>query len=143
MKCVNATLLNRVLFVLMIGLMMACGSSAPTSPSVDVPFTQTDRLVGTGAEATNGRTLTVKYTGWLYSATGPDQKGQQFDSGTYSFVLGGGQVIKGWDQGFAGMKVGGMRRLLIPPSLGYGAAGNPPIPGNATLVFDVELLDVR
>ena len=139
----NTSQVSRVLLSFMLALTVACGSSTPTSPSVNVPYTQTDLQVGTGAEATNGRALTVKYTGWLYSTTGPDQKGQQFDSGTYPFTLGGGQVIKGWDQGFAGMKVGGTRRLVIPPSLGYGAAGNPPIPGNATLVFDVELLDVK
>jgi FKBP-type peptidyl-prolyl cis-trans isomerase FkpA len=140
---VNISHVNRILLSLMLALTVACGSSTPTSPSVNVPYTQTDLQVGTGTEATNGRSLTVKYTGWLYSTTGQDQKGQQFDSGTYTFTLGGGQVIKGWDQGFTGMKVGGMRRLVIPPSLGYGAAGTPPIPGNATLVFDVELLDVK
>ena len=126
---------------------IACASSTPTSPTVDVPYTQTDLRVGTGAEAVSGKRLSVDYTGWLYDSTRPDQKGQVFDTsagrGPYPFVLGAGQVIRGWDQGFAGMRVGGVRRLVIPPALGYGAAGNPPIPGNATLIFDVELVDVQ
>ncbi len=127
----------------------ACGSSAPTSPStgLDVPYSQTDLAVGAGAAAAAGKRLSVNYTGWLYDPARPDHKGQQFDSsagrGAFSFVLGVGQVIKGWDQGFVGMRVGGTRRLVVPPSLGYGASGNGPIPGNATLVFDVELLDVQ
>ena len=125
----------------------ACGSSSPTSPTVNVPFSQTDVRTGTGADAANGRRITVNYTGWLYDATKPEQKGSQFDTSVgkspFSFTLGAGQVIKGWDQGFVGMKTGGLRRLVIPPSLGYGASGNGLIPGNATLVFDVELLDVQ
>lgn len=129
----------------------ACGSSSPTSPSgsvgLDVPYSQSDLTVGAGAEAATGRRLAVNYTGWLYDPARPDHKGQQFDSstgrGAFSFTLGVGQVIRGWDQGFTGMRVGGTRRLVVPPSLGYGAAGNGPIPGNATLVFDVELLDVQ
>ncbi|MEP6592937.1 MAG: FKBP-type peptidyl-prolyl cis-trans isomerase [Acidobacteriota bacterium] len=129
----------------------ACGSSSPTSPStsvgLDVPYSQSDLTVGAGTEATSGRRLAVNYTGWLYDSARPDHKGQQFDSstgrGAFSFTLGVGQVIRGWDQGFTGMRVGGTRRLVVPPSLGYGAAGNGPIPGNATLVFDVELLGVQ
>ena len=98
--------------------------------------------------ATAGKTATVNYTGWLYSADAPENKGNQFDSsigrGPFSFRLGGGQVIRGWDQGVQGMKVGGQRRLILPPEFAYGArgAGNV-IPPNATLVFDVELLDVK
>ena len=108
----------------------------------------TDVKVGTGTEATNGRSVTVHYTGWLYSETAANHHGSQFDSSVsrgvpYTFTLGAGQVIKGWDQGVLGMKVGGQRTLIIPPSLGYGALGNPPIPGNATLVFDIELLGVQ
>ncbi len=125
----------------------ACEDSSPAAPSVNVLFTTTDLAAGTGAEATAGRTVTVNYTGWLYSATATDNKGTQFDTsagrGPYQFVLGVGQVIRGWDQGVAGMRVGGRRRLVIPPSFGYGNVANGPIPANSTLVFDIELLSVQ
>lgn len=106
-----------------------------------------DEVVGTGAEAAKGDMVEVNYTGWL-SDNG--KKGKQFDSSVgagrqpLGFPLGAGKVIKGWDEGVAGMKVGGKRELIIPPTLGYGANGTPggPIPGNATLIFDVELLKV-
>jgi len=108
-----------------------------------------DGKVGTGNEAAAGRQVTVHYTGWLYDEAKPDHKGRKFDSSRdrnepFDFQLGGGQVIRGWDEGVAGMKVGGRRTLTIPPGLGYGARGaGGVIPPNATLVFDVELLDVR
>ena len=100
-----------------------------------------DLQLGDGAEAMAGSTVEVDYTGWLLD-------GKQFDSskgrGPFSFQLGGGQVIKGWDQGVAGMKVGGKRKLTIPPELGYGLRGFPGvIPAQATLVFEVTLLAVR
>ena len=104
---------------------------------------------GDGKEAATGTTVVVHYTGWLYDASAADHHGAKFDSSVdrgqpFSFVLGGGQVIKGWDQGVAGMKVGGHRTLIIPAAMGYGARGaGGVIPPNATLVFDVELLDVR
>ena len=104
---------------------------------------------GTGAEATSGKTVTVHYTGWLYDPKTADHHGTKFDSSQdhgapFSFKLGAGQVIRGWDQGVAGMKVGGTRTLVIPSELGYGARGaGGAIPPNATLVFDVELLDVK
>ncbi len=104
---------------------------------------------GTGAEATNGKPVTVHYTGWLYDESKPDKKGTKFDSSRdrqspFGFPLGGGRVIKGWDQGVAGMKVGGQRTLIIPPDMGYGARGaGGVIPPNATLIFDVELIDVK
>lgn len=110
---------------------------------------KTDNKVGTGAEAIAGHDVTVHYTGWLYDEKAPDHKGRKFDSSRdrnepFVFSLGAGQVIKGWDQGVAGMKVGGQRTLVIPPQLGYGARGaGGVIPPNATLVFDVELLGVR
>jgi FKBP-type peptidyl-prolyl cis-trans isomerase len=108
-----------------------------------------DHKIGTGAEATAGHTVTVHYTGWLFDAAAPENKGRKFDSSRdrgdpFSFPLGAGRVIKGWDEGVAGMKVGGQRTLIIPPELGYGARGaGGVIPPNATLVFDVELLGVN
>ena len=132
----------------LLALSAACGgNSSPSAPSANVPFAQTDLRVGTGADAVAGRTITVNYTGWLYDASRADQKGTQFDTttgrGSYTFLLGAGRVIAGWDQGVPGMKVGGVRRLVIPPSLGYGSSANGPIPGNSTLVFEVELLGVQ
>ncbi len=107
-----------------------------------------DHKIGTGAEAVAGTMVTVHYTGWLHDAGAPENKGRKFDSSRdrgepFTFSLGIGQVIAGWDQGVAGMKVGGSRTLVIPPELGYGARGaGGVIPPNATLVFDVELLGV-
>ena len=104
-----------------------------------------DTTVGTGAEAKAGQHVSVHYTGWLYNG---GVKGAKFDSSKdrgdpFGFGLGAGQVIKGWDEGVQGMKVGGARTLVIPPELGYGARGaGGVIPGNATLMFDVELLAV-
>jgi FKBP-type peptidyl-prolyl cis-trans isomerase len=104
---------------------------------------------GNGAEATPGHTVVVHYTGWLYDASKADSHGAKFDSSRdrgapFTFPLGAGRVIKGWDDGVAGMKVGGQRTLVIPPQLGYGARGaGGVIPPNATLIFDVELLDVQ
>jgi FKBP-type peptidyl-prolyl cis-trans isomerase FkpA len=124
----------------------ACGSS-PTGPSSSAPYSQTDLRVGTGDDAVAGKVLTVNYTGWLYDASKTDGKGLQFDTsvgGTpFSFTLGFGQVIGGWDRGLTGMKAGGLRRLVIPPSLGYGAVRYGPIPPDATLVFDIELVSVQ
>ena len=108
-----------------------------------------DDQVGSGNEAAAGRRVTVHYTGWLYDANATTLKGKKFDSSRdrnepFAFQLGAGEVIRGWDEGVAGMKVGGRRTLTIPPGLGYGARGaGGVIPPNATLVFDVELLDVR
>jgi FKBP-type peptidyl-prolyl cis-trans isomerase FkpA len=107
-----------------------------------------DVKVGTGAEAKAGANVTVHYTGWLYDATKADKRGKKFDSSKdrddpFQFGLGKGQVIKGWDEGVAGMKVGGTRILTIPAAMGYGARGaGGVIPPNATLVFEVELLGV-
>jgi FKBP-type peptidyl-prolyl cis-trans isomerase FkpA len=100
-------------------------------------------VLGTGLDATNGKVVTVSYTGWLYSATASDNKGSQFDTGSFSFTLGAGQVISGFDQGVLGMKVGGKRTLLIPSSMGYGASGSGSIPPNAGLVFEVTLTAVQ
>ena len=108
-----------------------------------------DTVVGDGTEATAGKEVDVHYTGWLFDENAPDNKGQKFDSSLdrgqlFSFPLGAGHVIKGWDQGVAGMKVGGKRTLIIPAEMGYGARGaGGVIPPNATLVFDVELHGVN
>ena len=110
---------------------------------------KTDAVVGSGNEAISGRRVTVHYTGWLYDEASPDHQGRKFDSSRdrnepFTFRLGAGEVIRGWDEGVAGMKVGGRRTLTIPPEMGYGARGaGGAIPPNATLLFDVELLDVR
>jgi len=108
-----------------------------------------DNKIGTGEEAEIGKTVNVHYTGWLYDEDAPDKKGPKFDSSFdrkehFSFMLGAGRVIKGWDHGVQGMKVGGHRTLIIPPSMAYGArgAGNI-IPPNATLIFDVELIGLK
>jgi FKBP-type peptidyl-prolyl cis-trans isomerase FkpA len=117
---------------------------SPTSPSANIPYSTTDLRVGTGAEATAGRQVVVNYSGWLYSTTAPDNKGTLFDSGTYPFVAGSNQAIEGFSRAVVGMRVGGLRRVVIPPNLGYGAAGSPPrIPGNATLLFEIELTAVQ
>jgi FKBP-type peptidyl-prolyl cis-trans isomerase FkpA len=108
-----------------------------------------DSLVGNGSEAIAGGQVTVHYTGWLYDDGTADHKGRKFDSSRdrndpFTFRLGAGEVIRGWDEGVAGMKVGGRRTLTIPPELGYGRRGaGGVIPPNATLVFDVELLNVK
>ena len=122
-----------------------CGSSDSTaSPTPSAPFTQIDVTVGTGATASAGNTVRVSYTGWLYDSAKTNGKGTQFDTNnSFPFVLGAGQVIKGWDQGVVGMRVGGTRRLTIPPELGYGSAANGPIPANSSLVFDITLLGVQ
>lgn len=126
----------------------ACSNtSTPTSPSTSAPFSKTDLLVGTGDEAVSGKTLSVDYTGWIWDPAKPEQKGLQFDTsagrGAFSFVVGAGNVIKGWDEGLIGMKVGGIRRLVIPPSMGYGNTRTAAIPPNSTLVFDVTLRSVQ
>jgi FKBP-type peptidyl-prolyl cis-trans isomerase FkpA len=128
----------------------ACGGSTPAGPSAPgVPYSATDLRVGDGATAITGSTVQVNYTGWLYDASRPEQKGNQFETSVgkspFGFYLGGGQVIKGWDLGVPGMKVGGLRRLVIPPDLAYGgqAAGGGAIPPNSTLIFEIELLGVQ
>jgi len=117
--------------------------SAPTALLKD------DQKPGEGTEAAAGHRVTVHYTGWLYDESKADRKGRKFDSSRdrdepFTFRLGAGEVIRGWDEGVAGMRVGGQRTLTIPPDLGYGRRGaGGVIPPNATLVFDVELLDTK
>jgi len=125
-------------------LAASCGS--PTSPSA--LFATTDLRVGNGIEAQSGKIVTVHYTGWVYRESAAEQKGREFDSSVgkapFTFLLGSRAVIEGWDRGLVGMKVGGLRRLVIPPEFGYGTAGvGVVIPPGATLVFDVELLNVQ
>jgi FKBP-type peptidyl-prolyl cis-trans isomerase len=115
-------------------------ASATTTPSPG-QLVSTDEVVGTGDEAVSGKTVSVNYVGTLTDGTKFDSsydRNQPFD-----FQLGGGQVIKGWDQGVVGMKVGGKRKLVIPPDLGYGATANGKIPANSTLIFEIELLSVK
>lgn len=132
----------------------ACGggsSSSSTAVAVASPaaFSYTDNTVGTGVTAVSGNTVTVTYTGWLYSDTATDHKGTQFQSSSFSFKLGASQVIPGFEQGVLGMKVGGTRTLLIPASLAYGSTGQPAssssiaIPPNSGVVFQVALNSVQ
>ena len=132
------------LSVLIFGLTFAGYAVADSSE-----LTKIDVKTGTGKEATPGKMVRVHYTGWLFDKSAADNKGKKFDSsrdrsGNFTFPLGVGRVIKGWDQGVQGMKVGGQRTLIIPSSKGYGARGaGSIIPPNATLVFDVELMGVE
>jgi FKBP-type peptidyl-prolyl cis-trans isomerase FkpA len=118
------------------------------SPTAPAPaFSQTDLRAGSGDAAASGSNLTVTYTGWLYDDSRPDLKGLQFESNVgsttpFTFTLGVGQVIQGWDQGLVGIQPGGIRRLVIPPALAYGNIRRGPIPPNSTLVFDVEVTAV-
>ena len=131
----------------------ATGDAVPSiSSKIGAKVTQLQKIdvnAGTGTEAVAGKTVVVHYTGWLYDPAVPNGHGAKFDSSLdrqspFSFPLGGGRVIKGWDEGVAGMKVGGKRTLVIPPNMGYGERGaGGVIPPNATLVFDVELLEVK
>jgi FKBP-type peptidyl-prolyl cis-trans isomerase len=121
--------------------MIGCGSETPAGPDGTGTITTQDLVVGTGATAANGNTVSVFYTGRLTNGT-------VFDSNVGGqpliFRLGAGQYIAGFEQGIVGMRVGGQRRITIPPGLAYGAAGAPPaIPGNATVIFDVELTAVQ
>lgn len=140
--------------VLAAALGAGCSQHAPTRAAPDTPaattsFKTEDLKLGSGDVITPGHEAVVQYTGWLYEATSPDHKGREFDSSRrtgqpFRFALGTGQVIKGWDQGVAGMKVGGSRRLIVPPELGYGDSGaGDVIPPGATLVFDVDLVGIE
>jgi FKBP-type peptidyl-prolyl cis-trans isomerase FkpA len=130
-------------------LLAAAGGckNSPTSPSTTPTYSQTDLTLGTGTQATTGSTVTVDYTGWLYDPSKADQKGPIFDTSLgrdpLSFALGTGYVIAGWDRGLVGMQVGGVRRLVIPPSLAYGGTRVSAVPPNATLIFEVTLTAVE
>jgi FKBP-type peptidyl-prolyl cis-trans isomerase FkpA len=142
--------MKRLIPILAVCFVAACGgddgNSGPgLSPTTSAPYSQTDLVVGTGAVASNGSTVTVAYTGWLHDSNRPDAKGTQFETNpNFPFRLGTGAVIRGWDLGVVGMRVGGQRRLVIPPDLAYGnQSPGSPIPPNATLVFDITLNNVQ
>ena len=141
-----ASVLGVLVLVLLPVVTAGCGDS-PSTPSGYAPYSQIDLVFGEGASAETGKTLTINYNGWLYDSDAPDRKGVQFassvTSGLMVFVAGSGEVIQGWEQGVIGMREGGIRRLVIPPSLGYGPNRYSIIPPNATLVFDLELLKVE
>ena len=130
-------------------LVAGCSPNTPEAALSTAQLKITELKPGTGPAIKAGQTAVVHYTGWLYVEDAPDHKGKKFDSSLdrndpFSFPVGGGQVIQGWDQGVAGMQVGGQRRLVIPAELGYGSRGaGGVIPPNATLLFDVELLSIR
>ena len=126
-----------------LALTIAGCKGTPTSATANVPFSIVDIRVGTGAEATTGRSVATTFAGFLFSASAADNKGTPFDAGPFTFVVGSNQVIPGFSQGVQGMRVGGFRRVIIPPSLGFGAQASGPIPANSTLVFEIELLDVQ
>lgn len=147
----------RLCFALVLGLFTYSASStagAAAAAAVQVPTAEElqrlivrETKVGTGPGAELGNIVEMQYTGWLYSPLMPDLHGAQFDSsvgrGPFSFMLGVGSVIKGWDQGVTGMKVGGKRTLIIPANLAYGQSGQGDIPPGATLIFDVELVGMK
>jgi FKBP-type peptidyl-prolyl cis-trans isomerase FkpA len=133
--------LSALMRVPVLALIMVSCSGKPISDLMT-----NDIVVGAGAQAVRRSTVTVHYTGWLYKN---GHRGKKFDSSLdsrqpFTFRLGAGEVIEGWDRGIVGMRVGGKRELIIPSQMGYGEAGAPPeIPPNATLNFEVQLLDVR
>lgn len=139
--------------LLLVGIFVTTACSKQALPPMEktkvTELIKTDLKLGEGAEAVAGQHVSVHYTGWLYDEAAAEHKGKKFDSSRdrnepFDFPLGAGHVIKGWDEGVAGMKVGGQRSLQIPPEMGYGKRGaGGVIPPNATLVFDVELLAVN
>ena len=133
-----------VLVALLAGV-ASCGKKSPTEPTGTVEII--DLTVGAGPEAMRGRVIAVHYTGWVADDTKPDRKGTQFETSVggnpFTFQLGISAVIQGWQDGIPGMRVGGKRRLIIPPGLAYGSTGAGPIPPNATLVFDIDLVAVQ
>ena len=119
-----------------------------TTPVTELQYIDVGVGAGAGAEALPGTFVVLNYTGWLYDPSAPNYRGAKFDSSldrdaAFGFYLDTGKVIKGWDEGVPGMKIGGRRTLAVPSGLAYGASGSSVIPPNATLLFDIELLDVR
>ena len=138
-----------VAFAALAILAVGCGGS-PTDPSqnVNVPYSQTDITVGTGRVAANGNRVTAHYTLWLYNGSSAENKGSLVQTSVgaapIAFTLGAGQVIQGFDRGVTGMAVGGKRRLVLPPDLAYGSQGSAGgVPPNATIIFEVELVNVE
>jgi FKBP-type peptidyl-prolyl cis-trans isomerase FkpA len=135
-------------FVALLSL-TACGGggddsgSKTVNPNNPAALVKKDDVLGTGAEAVSGKTATVTYTLWLYSASAADHKGIRFDSNSFSFKLGTNAVIPGFEQGVTGMKVGGKRTIEVPSSLGYGERGSNGIPGNQGLVFEITLTKIE
>lgn len=150
---IKRTMYLSLALLLTAGIFSTTACSEQAAPKMETgnmtELIKTDVKMGTGEVATAGHDVSVHYTGWLYDAAAPDHHGAKFDSSRdrgqpFEFPLGAGRVIKGWDLGVEGMKIGGQRTLIIPPDFGYGARGaGRDIPPNATLVFDVELLGVR
>ncbi len=138
-----------ILALLMAPLVLTFSISTQGSQMSQAVLTQIEVVPGSGDAITAGKTAVVHYTGWLYDEEAADHKGKKFDSSrdhgdTFAFRVGAGEVIKGWDQGVLGMKVGGQKQLIIPADLGYGARGaGGVIPGGATLIFDIELIAIR
>jgi FKBP-type peptidyl-prolyl cis-trans isomerase FkpA len=142
--------LLRISVVVSVALLAACGGKPAATPVSTVAAMQSTEIkAGNGEAVTAGKIAVVQYTGWLYEATAKDNKGKQFDSSRttgqpFRFPVGAGQVIKGWDQGVVGMKIGESRRLIIPADLAYGDSGaGGVIPPGATLVFDIDLLGIE
>jgi FKBP-type peptidyl-prolyl cis-trans isomerase FkpA len=145
-----SSLWRPLLLATILAIPAACGEKPATAPPSPINSLEINDLkLGEGAAIAAGQQAVVQYTGWLYENSAPDKKGNEFDSSRktgqpFRFAVGGGQVIKGWDQGVVGMKIGGQRRLTIPPDLGYGESGaGGVIPPGATLVFDVELVGIE
>jgi FKBP-type peptidyl-prolyl cis-trans isomerase len=159
LACIRVVLPAFMLMALLLTTSAPAVAQSPGTPSTNQGQSKLDAMPkdlqkidtkqGNGAEAVSGKPVIVHYTGWLYDESKPDKKGTKFDSSRdrqvpFGFFLGAGKVIKGWDDGVVGMKVGGQRTLIIPPSLGYGERGaGGVIPPNATLIFDVELIEVK
>jgi len=145
-------MMKRVILMMALLAAAGCGSSDSTSPSTLPPtsvgvFTTTDLTIGTGVTAVNGSRVVTAYAGWLYDTGKPFGKGSQFDPGPgpLSFTIGSANLITGFQQGVVGMKVGGSRRVIIPPELAYGSSSPDPtkIPNNATLVFEISLTSAQ
>jgi FKBP-type peptidyl-prolyl cis-trans isomerase len=145
MSLTDVRWLNSRSILMVLGAVMtmtACGPS-PTAPLSYAPFSTQDLVAGTGAGAETNNVISVHYSVWLYDGAAAENKGPLVESNVgsaaFTFTLGAGAVIPGWDQGLVGMQVGGLRRLVVPPSLAYGRGRSGSIPPNSTLVFDVSL----